>query len=450
MGSVYFLILIVLVAAPLASMITRPARIFEYPFFMAYAFAVFIVPQAFSLLRFPGAVESEAVENVLIMSCLCLGACLFGYLFAPNTIVKLWATRRVDRARLLHVAAVFIAVGYAMGALFSTIDVQYSIRGGMTGTSTILVFFQDLLFPGFAIALFSAMRRPTVVTIGLSVVGIIPLIERAAYGRREDIAMLALSIAMAFYYERNIQPPRWVIASAVIFATLLIPATGTYRGLAAEGRWGDVRNIDLVANFRRYLSQESILELRNAAAIIDSARQDGYREYGTAYWNQLVFRYVPAQLLGNSFKESLMFESKDISSDARTAVLFAPGSTMTGMGDTFLQFGWLGCLFFAFMAVVFKTIWCASLPREALFARLMYSLILTSGMRAVTHWTVDFLPGFLYFVIFLGIAARYASKPRSRRGPSTEGVRMNRPLNVVATMPRESTENPFLNRSNRP
>jgi uncharacterized membrane protein len=81
------------------------------------------------------------------------------------------------------------------------------------------------------------------------------------------------------------------------------------------------------------------------------------------------------------------------------------------MGDTFEQFGWLGCVFFAIMGVLFKGIWQASLEKDALFARVLYVLSITSGMRAVTHWTMDFLPGLIYFAVFLGIARFYAGAP---------------------------------------
>jgi len=84
------------------------------------------------------------------------------------------------------------------------------------------------------------------------------------------------------------------------------------------------------------------------------------------------------------------------------------GSTVTGMGDSFQQFGYWGCLFFAALALVFGALWRAAAPHSALFAQLLYLQSCTSAMRAVTHWTLDFLPGFLYSVIFLGLAVWYA------------------------------------------
>ena len=60
-----------LVTSPLAMAIRNPKRILEYPCFMAFAFAVFIVPQAYSLDLFPGAVEVTSVTAVLATRTIC-------------------------------------------------------------------------------------------------------------------------------------------------------------------------------------------------------------------------------------------------------------------------------------------------------------------------------------------------------------------------------------------
>jgi hypothetical protein len=412
-ASVYLLILIGLVAVPLAMTIKKPACIFEYPFFMAFAFAVFIVPQAFSLIRFPGFVEQSSVDAVLLMACLCLIASFLGYQMAPSAFMLHWASRPVNMQRLLRAGLCFIVFAYLMLVLLSGMNIEYSEAGGMTATATIVLFFWQLAYPGFAICLFCALRRPTLGTVVASIVGAYPPIQAVINGRRENAAMLALIIAGAFFYERRKAPPGVAIVVATIFAMLAIPATGEYRGYASDNDWNSIRQMDLVGSFERFLNEESVLELRNGAAIIESTRQTGNYQFGKAYWNHLVFRFVPAQLLGDDVKQALMFNVFDVAKagGSETGIEFSRGSTITGMGDTFEQFGWLGCVFFAIMGVLFKGIWQASLEKDALFARVLYVLSITSGMRAVTHWTMDFLPGLIYFAVFLGIARFYAGAP---------------------------------------
>ena len=87
------------------------------------------------------------------------------------------------------------------------------------------------------------------------------------------------------------------------------------------------------------------------------------------------------------------------------------GTTVTGMGDSFREFGYFGALFFAALAVVFKSLWHASLRPDGVFAQLLYIQTSTSAMHAVTHQTSDYLPGLVYNLIFLGVAV-YFSRDR--------------------------------------
>jgi hypothetical protein len=84
------------------------------------------------------------------------------------------------------------------------------------------------------------------------------------------------------------------------------------------------------------------------------------------------------------------------------------GLTVTGMGDSFNEFGYLGCLFFAAVGYLFKTLWAAANRPNGIVAQILYIQITTSAMRAATHQTVDFLPAFIYGLAFIGAIAFYA------------------------------------------
>jgi hypothetical protein len=298
-------------------------------------------------------------------------------------------------------------------------EIVVSEAGGMTGAGTIVLFFQQLVFPGFAICLRLALERPTLANVLASLAGIVLPVQIAIGGRREPTVLLGMTIMLGLYFARHIRPPRWLIPLAMAAAMLAIPATGTYRGLHAEKNWEGIRQIDLVGNFKRFLTEESILELRNGAAVIEATKALGTYQYGAGYWNHMVFRYVPAQLVGPELKGRLKIAvSWDIVEAGATETGFqlSRGSTITGMGDSFQQFGWFGCVFFALMAVLFRTLWVAALSPGALFAQLLYIATCTSAMRAVTHWTLDFLPGLVYNVIFLGLGVVYAAAAGDSRG----------------------------------
>ena len=416
----YFAIFCGMLGLALWTVAIKPERIYEFPYFMAAVFAVFIVPQAISLIRFPGDARPEWVANVLLMSCLCFAMCWLGYRLPPIRSVQQLLTQPVNLDRLFRGGLVFIGISFFFSYLLSRMTEEEKGGSTWTGPSTIYGFFANLTYPAFAICLFTALRTQRLLAWTATVVAAIQPMQIAVLaGRREPTIQFLLTLALTLFYHRGVRPPRWAMAAAIIGSMLAIPATGTYRGLAAQHEWEQVRQMDLVANFRQYLSEESALELRNAAVFIEGTRRSKAYELGKAYWDQLVFRFVPAQLLGKKFKASLMFEGTDDRIRDEVATLgyeISSGSTLTGMADSFRQFSWFGCLFFALLGVVFKSLFRATQQPNAIFAQLFYIQIGTSAMRAVTHQTVDFLPGLMYYAIFLGLLFLYARERSPRFG----------------------------------
>jgi hypothetical protein len=414
MTQFYLRCFIALLAVPLLRMFAKPEKVYEFPYFMAVVFAVYILPQAFSLIRFPGDVSPESVDAVLLMSCLCMLCCIAGYQLRSGRL-PVWLTELpVNPDRLFHAGVFFIATGFLFNFRLRNIEIECSERGGMTGIGTILLFFQELVFPGLAICWLDAVRRPRAMNVAASLVGLVIPVQSVIVGRRQAAVQLGLTILLGLYFGRGIRPPRMLIPAAAIVAMLAIPATGTYRALRAEGNWADIRQIDLVANFKDLLNHESVLELRNAAAVIEAVRRTGDYEFGAFYWDHLVFRFVPAQILGERFKKGLMIQpERGLVETGETQIGYKipNGATLTGMGDSFQQFGWFGCLFFALMAMLFRGLLEATHNSGAIMARLFYMMACTSAMRSVTHQTADFLPGLVYHVIFLGIAFLYARQP---------------------------------------
>ena len=436
MTGFFFWTFVALLLLPLVKAIELPERVYHYPYFMAAVFAVFVLPQAVSLVRFPGAAPEQAVRNVLLVTCLCLGACLPGYHLAAGPPAARRVSRAVDETRLFHAGLVFVACGLAFSHVLAHTDIQTNEFGGWTGPATIYGFFQQLCYPGFAICLMVALRQPGLFSIGSVLVAAVVPMQSILFGRREPAVLFLLTIGLTFYFQWGLKPARWIIATVLGFSLLAVPATATYRRFQLEGDWQAVRHIDLVSHFKDFLNEESVLELRNAAMLIEATRRSGEYELGAGYWNHLVFRYIPGQLLGAGFKESLMLpvHREGLERELSGMDYVNPtGSTVTAMGDSFQQFGYFGCLFFLGTGLFFRRLWPAAASRNALLAQLLYIQSCTCAMRAVTHWTLDFLPGLAYNFIFLGAAAVYAGAEerltrRSRgRPPRVARSRLDRP-----------------------
>ena len=207
--------------------------------------------------------------------------------------------------RLVPVAVLFIACGFYFNFLIGRLPPEET-AGAWTGIVTIYAFFQGLVMPGMAIALNCALLRRTLFAWSLFAVScVIPLTAALVYGRRETAALFILIVGMTLYFRLGIKPPRILIASFLVAAALFIPSTYEYRSSLAEDSEIARSKIDFVENFKRFITEESILELRNAAFIIAATKATGNYEYGAAFWDELVFRYVPAQFVGADVKSSL-------------------------------------------------------------------------------------------------------------------------------------------------
>ncbi len=235
----YFWILTIALAATLAVTLFKPEKIYEYPYFMAASLAVFIVPQAVSLIRFPGGPEPEWIANALLMCCLCFGACWVGY---RRPAVRSWRqqlARPVNLERLFHGALVFIVISYYFNYLISQMTPEETGGSQWTGKVTIYGFFANLIFPAFAICLITALRTRSTFAWVATIVAALPPLEYAIfYGRREGAAHFLMTLGLALYFERGFKPPRLAVIIAILAVMLIIPATSQYRSLAEERQWG--------------------------------------------------------------------------------------------------------------------------------------------------------------------------------------------------------------------
>ena len=398
----YFIPFIVACALLFAAAVARPRLIYQFPYFMAGTFIAFILPQAYALyLNEWGGVY---LESTLLMCCLCLAACWLGYLPRAHPAILEKLNVPINTSRFLHGGIVLVLVGYYFTYKFATLP-EDDIATSLTGIGTIYLFFGGLVYPGFAICFYCALKSRSLFTWAMSAVAAwIPLQAAVFYGRREPTALFLISLGMSLFFLRGKQAPRLVVIGSVIGAMFIIPAIGEYRKTAAEDPIEAWRQLDVVQEFNDYFDVNATSELKNATVLIAATRESGAYEYGASYWNRIVFRFVPAQFVGESFKNSLMVggTQRDLGDFTEDEL----GYRM--IGDAFHEFSYLGCLFFAAMAYLFKDLWAAASQANGTAAQVLYIQVTTSAMRALTHQTIDFLPGFIYSALFIALVAFYA------------------------------------------
>ena len=150
------------------------------------------------------------------------------------------------------------------------------------------------------------------------------------------------------------------------------------------------------------------------AAISETSKYD----FGAYHWNRLVFRYVPAQLLGAGFKNALLIEMEEGQAvrlpqqrNDLTRRLYGfekqLGLTVSGMTDAFASFWYLGFLKFFLISLVLAKVYHGALAGNETF-QIAYPLLLTPAMHSVTHNTGWFLEAIPHMILFLLPALAYA------------------------------------------
>jgi hypothetical protein len=145
---------------------------------------------------------------------------------------------------------------------------------------------------------------------------------------------------------------------------------------------------------------------------ISGTDKTGNYDFGTGYWNYLVFSYVPGQLVGFDFKRSLMFDLPDNSVEAYGYNRHI-GTTFTGFSDSFISFWLFGAFVFAGIAALLQFWWIRAEAGNLRY-QLCYCLSLAPAMEAVSHGTQWFWVYLPQLAIFL-MPVLYFAKNRTRR-----------------------------------
>lgn len=390
----------------------RIERVYQYPFFMGTIFISFLLPQAFALHSNPLGVSSVAIERALLMSCLCAAMCWIGYQLQPN--IKLLAKLNIviDERKLFQAGIGLMLIGYFFNFLFSRTIIQKAANGNLTGPTTIYIFFAQVIYIAFSIFILQALKKPTIINIILTIICGFPIVQSIIIGgRRQPTMTFLIIVGLSFLLIRRCVPPRWIFIVAIILSTFLIPLIGKLRG----DFWNLVFQQDWQTLFSSSqksfdtLQKGEILELRNAALIMDAAEQTNKYGFGTEFWNRIVFQYVPGQILGDEFKKSLQFNWGAYDDTLNLYGYSIPrGSTYTGIADCFGEFSYFGCLIFASIGFLFKNLWISSFYLNSTFSRLLYMGLISPAMVGITHGIGRFIQELIFQFIFISLVTFYS------------------------------------------
>ena len=399
MADFYLFVFIALCIAIIGWSIIRLERIYQFPFFMAATFLSFILPQAIAIAKEPGVFVSEsALDRMLIYTSLCVAMCWIGYQSPPNHKWLAKLNIPIDEDKLLKIGIVLLIFGHLCLFTISHVGIQFSEQGTWTGPATILIFFAGVLNIALPLFLLRTLKNPSLMNMALTAIAALPKLQVIIlYGRRQPTIAFLVAVGLCLFIAKHYIPPRFLLVVLIPISAYIIPTIGNLRGrfweLVFAGNWDTIQSVSQEG--LGGIMEGKILELRNATLVMDYATQFAQYGYGKQLWNAVIFQYVPGQLLGKEFKQSLQL-SNNIDLVGFYGYQSSTGTTLTGIGDSFIDFGFLGCLFFALMAYLFKTLWVSTVQEKSIIGTLLYISLIDSAMLGITHGIGRFVNEFIF------------------------------------------------------
>ncbi len=392
-------------------------RFYEFPFWAGVIALGWFYPQAVGGFLSADDFPEHAYANGMLFASLCSMALWGGYALSvrrpPNRTS--WLNSYFDMRRLYWAAAALCFFGFFFQWKLWSLPEEMLAKSQWSGPAVKYLFLASVFEFGFLVLWLMYLLRPGWFKPKL-LIFLVPcfafLIEAAFLrGRRSAMMNLVAYVAVGLWLARNVAMPRWFIISGMAGGLILINAIGAYRAvmmnkeLSLSERITQAANTDYVSKSEEKL-HKSGAEFQNYIYYRQAYADAGLYDYGLNHWNRLVFNYVPAQIFGSGFKESLMCRSvmeKDPGVAARVMYghVRRTGSTSTGYCDAFGSFAWLGFIKFLLIGQIMGVLYRYALHRSIL-GMMLYMYVLTIAMQSITHGTNDPLVRVWVYFFLLG------------------------------------------------
>ena len=404
----------------------------QVPFLIAITSAGWYLPQAAVLLD-DQTLPRQGLITLFIMSSLCLAATWIGWRVAVGPRPLRRMKLRVPVAQLKWPTLILTLVAIAMQILIMSRPDEERAVGIWTGPLTILVFFSRIGIVSGILSCAMLLERRSPWTIALaganSALFSMPLLITF---RRSDTAQFIFLIMLCLFFVIGRRIPRVFIAVGMIGGFAYINGVGHLRALSGAYQLSDNGKIESHVPTLEEISQinwfdlkmfeeaKLISETRNAVVSMYTIDKTGSLSLGAEVWDQLIFSYVPGQLVGFDFKTSLM-TGADLVSLATNAGGYESltGTTWTGFTQPYHDFWFLGAFAFfllgRYMGLHFLRAHLGSLK-----AVCIYTALLPMALEFVTHSGYYVLINSPLLLFSIWFTFRFVNTARTRVVPQTQ------------------------------
>jgi hypothetical protein len=395
----------------------QPGGCLRYSFLCSALYLAWIVPQL-SGLDSEIMTPDDGLLWLVVMVVLCLGASLIGWRIGtrqrPATSIAP-VQRQEDLAKLFWPVAALTAFMFALHIMIDLQPLEARQQLQWSGPLTIIAFLLTPQVMSLFLSLLLAIRERSARAFILAGVNILLLGTSAFVGiRRGAMIDFGIAAAAALWFGARRRVPVALLAAAIlgigVVAYAILPLriaakeiearTGDSVGLLSPEVW---KQVDFASEVQS--SSRRAVDLSNAAYLIDYANKWSEFTLGRQSWDRFVFQWVPAQILGADFKRSLMFEKGSDYEQIQAEYGYAamPGTTSTGFGFAYQEFGPFGFLYFLLIGILMGRLWTRGETGDV-WAQALYVSFAGGALLSVTHhamWLMVQIPLFLLGIFVL-------------------------------------------------
>lgn len=417
----------------------KTIRLYQFPFLMAIAFLSYIVPQFYALIKDPYPVHENYVDLTIFLTILCIILFLYGYRTNDKDIRIINYKQNNNLPgiqtdeRILYIGIIYTIIGFLCNIAIGGVDIEQQKVSQWSGILTVYAFLQRLLYVGFSINLHFALKKNYFfywLMLGISAFW--PIFKFLFYARRTEAVIYITITLLSLWFNKGYIANRKFIFIATIMGLFFINSVAVYRRELSQvgigySNWQDffgfdwfnswlttVQKVDWwkettkffqLSNTESYTSISHSSETKYAASVIQITNETKELGYGKLFWNRLVFGFIPAQFLGDGFKQSL-FISVNESLQERVFKYFSLQTYQTGyvmpiMGELFSEFWFFGFFICYFIGKRFKQLWLSANKEEKISIQILYSIALAFSVSLCIGGLSSYLYNLVCFTIFL-------------------------------------------------
>lgn len=417
--------------------LNRPGGYITFPFTLGSLMLAWVVPQLWALGGDPS-LPPGGYLGVAWMACFCLAAGVVGWFLpsrgrAPRTARKTGPASVKGLTIAVACLTLFVA---CMTALIQLQPAEVREAQQWSGPITILAFFAQLRIVALILSLLMLLRKRTPASITLTAINLaITLPVAFVMLRRSEMVDVALAFAGALWFARRVSIPTPAIAAGVAGIAVVVFSMGELRKTAEEiyrttGERpslfspGLLKSVDFVDATTGSVDYSP--DLRNAVYLVEYTDYADTFTLGAQTWNDLVHQWVPGQIVGYDLKESLMLGGRGSAVLAFNHLYgfeYQTGTTSTGFGSGYRDFGYFGSLYFLVIGATLKA-WYRRAQAGDIWHQALFLSGTTLALVSVTHGHAKF---FVSVPLYMGVV--FAMRALARHSQAKGAlVRLVRPL----------------------